>query len=173
MGAVRFPGGTAAATVPDQQMGKEGPFLLGNDFDQGLLHFHGIRLACEAHAARQTAHMGIDHDSFRQVEGVAENHVGGFASDAGEFVEMFHCFGHLSAVVSDQAGGTAADRFGLGSKKAGGADEPFQLTGRNFGKVSSGAAAGKKGRSDLVDPFVGALGRKDGGDKKLERVGVV
>ena len=36
-----------------------------------------------------------------------------------------------------------------------------------------GAATGKKGRGYLVDPGIGALGGKNGGEEELERVGVM
>ena len=75
MGAVGLAGGTAAATVPDQEMGKEGPILVGHDFDQGLLHFDGVVLPGQSHAAGETTDMGVHHDAFGQIESVTQNPV--------------------------------------------------------------------------------------------------
>ena len=88
MGAVGFSGGAAAATVPDEEMGKEGPILPGHDFDQGLLHFDGVVLTGQAHPAGKATDMGVDDDAFGEVEGVAEDDVGGFPAHAGELVEI-------------------------------------------------------------------------------------
>jgi hypothetical protein len=83
VGAVRFAGGAAAAAMPDEEMGEEGPDRFGNDFDEGLLHLDGIVLAGEAHPAGESTHMGVHDDALGEVEGVAEDHVGGFSSHAG------------------------------------------------------------------------------------------
>ena len=83
MGAVGFASGTATAAMPDQEMGKEGPILAGNDFDQGLLHFYGVVLTGQAHPAGEPTDMGVHHDAFGQMESVAEDHVGGFSPHSG------------------------------------------------------------------------------------------
>lgn len=107
--AFRFSGGAAATAVPDEEMGKEGPVRLRHDFDQGLFHFHGIVLTGQAHAAGEPPDMGVHDDALSQVEGVAENHVGGLSSHARQLVEVFHGLRDLPAVVLDQGGGTTAD----------------------------------------------------------------
>ena len=173
MEAVGFSGGTAAATVPDQQVGKQGPLFFGNNFHQGLLDFHGVVLAGETHPAGETAHMGVDHNPLGQVKSVAEDHIGGFASHAGKLMEMFHRPRNFAPVIFDQGGGTAADRSGLGTKKTRGADQILKICSGNFGKVTGGVAAGEKSRGDLVDPLIGALRGKNGGDQELKGVGVL
>ena len=170
LGAVGLAGGAAAAAVPDEEMGEEGPVLFGDDFDQGLLDFDGIVLAGETQPAGETADMGVDHDALGKVEGIAEDYVGGFPAHAGKLVEMFHGLRDLSAVILDQAGGTTADGFGLGAEEAGRANEAFQFGRGDFGKVFGCSAALKKRRGDLVDPFIRALGGEDGGDEELEVV---
>ena len=86
LGALGFAGGTAAATVPDEEMGKEGPILAGNDFDQGLLHFDGVVLPGQSHAAGEATNMGVHHDAFGQIESVTENHISGLSAHPGQFV---------------------------------------------------------------------------------------
>lgn len=167
LGAVGFAGGAAAAAVPDQEMGKEGPVRLGYDFHQRLFHLHGVMLAGQSHPAAQTAHVGVHDDALGQVEGVAQNHVGGFSAHAREFVEMFHGTRHFTIVVFNQGSGTATDRFGLGAEKSCGADQALQLSCRDLSEVMSRSAAGKEGGSDFIDPLVGALGGENCGDEKL------
>ena len=173
MGAVGFTGGAAAPTVPDEEMGKEGPVVLGNDFYKCFLHLHGVVLAGQAHPAGKPAHMGVDDDALGQIEGITKDHVRCFPADTGKLVEMFHGFWNFTAMVFDQAGGTATDGFGLGAKKPGGADETLQFRIGDFGKVVGRPASGKEGRGNLVDPLIGALGGEDRGDKQLQRVGVM
>ena len=69
--------------MPDEEMGKEGPIHPGHDFDQGLLDFDGIVLAGETQPAGETADMGVDDNAFGEVEGVAEDDVGGFSPHSG------------------------------------------------------------------------------------------
>ena len=88
-----------------------------------MLHFDGIVLAGETQPAGETADMGVDHDALGEVEGVAEDDVGGLSAHAGELVELFHGPRNLAAVILDQGGGAPADGFRLGAEEAGGADE--------------------------------------------------
>ena len=173
MNTVRLAGRAATATVPNEEMGKEGPILAGHDFDQGLLYFDGIVLAGEGHSAAEPAHMGIDHDSLGQMKGVAQDNIGRFPAYPGQFVEMLHGSGNLPAVIPGQGRRATADGLGLGTKKSGCADQALQLGSGDFGEVPGGVAAGEQGRGDLVDPLVGALGGQDGGHEELEGVGVV
>ena len=159
--------------MPDEEMGKKGPVLLGDDFNECLLDFDGIVLAGETQPAGETADMGVDDDAFGEVESVTENHISGLSAHAGELVEMFHGPRNLAAVILDQGGGAAADRFGLGAEESGGADEAFELGGRDLSKMLGRGAALEKGGCDFVDPVIRALGREDGGDEELEGILVV
>ena len=159
--------------MPDQEMGKEGPILAGNDFDQGLLHFYGVVLTGQSHAAGKATDMGVHDDAFGQIESVTENHIRGLSTHSGQLVKLFHRLGHLTAVVLDQSSGTTANRLGLGAEEAGRADQALEFRGGDFRKVLGRPAAGKEGGGDFVDPFVGALGGKDRGHQELKRVGVV
>jgi hypothetical protein len=52
-------------------MGKESPVFLGHDFYEGFFHLYRICLAGEAHPAGEPTDVGVDHDSFRQIEGIS------------------------------------------------------------------------------------------------------
>lgn len=146
---------------------------MGDDFHQCLLHFDGVVLPGEAHPAGKPPDMGIDHDSLGQIEGVAQNHIGGFSAHPRKFVEMFHRLRNLAPVILDQGSGTAANRFGFGAVKAGGAYDRFKFSRGNFRKIPGCFASLEKGRGHLVDPRIGALGGKNGRDEELQWVGVV
>lgn len=173
MCAVGFSGGATAATVPDQEVGEKGPVRFRHNFDQGLLHFHGILMAGQAQAAGEAAHVGIHDNSFGQVEGVPENHIGSLSPDARQLVKFLHCFGDTAPVLLKQAASAALDGFCLGPKEAGGANNGLQLGQGDFGVVPCGAASGKKGGSHFVNPFIRALGRKNGGHQQFQSVTVM
>ena len=133
----------------------------------------GHGLAGETQPAGETADMGVDDDALGEVEGVAEDDIGGLPAHAGELVEMFHGPRNLAAVIFDQGGGAPADGFRLGAEEAGRADEAFELGGGNVGKMLGRGAALEKGGRDFVDPVIRALGGEDGGDEELEGILVV
>ena len=112
--------------------------------------------------------MGVDHDPFGQVEGVAQNHICGFTADSRQPVKSLHGAGNLSPMIGHQGGGAGAQRAGFGSIEPGGVDHPLQLRLGDAGEGGGVRAAGKEGGGDLVHPLIGALGGKDGGDEELE-----
>ncbi len=75
---------------------------------------------------RQAADMGIDNHR-RDVEGGAEDDVGGLAADAGEGGQLAQGSRNLAVVAFLQPLGTADEVAGLGMIKTGGADQFFDL----------------------------------------------
>ena len=69
--------------MEDQAVGKISPLGGRKNFRQIFFDLHRVQLPGESQAAREALAMRIDGDTGR-VEGVAENHVGGLATDAGE-----------------------------------------------------------------------------------------
>lgn len=61
-------------------------------------------------------------------------------------------------MVFEQCLSTALDMLGFGSKKAGGLDEVFQFSQRDFGVVLGGFTASEQGFCNEVNAGVGALG---------------
>ena len=159
--------------MPDHEVGKKGPVLSEHQLHQSRFDLNRIVQPGETHAAGETAHVGVDDDSLGQIEGVAQNHIGGFTADSRKFVEMFHRLRNLAPVILDQGSGTAANRFGFGAVKAGGAYDRFKFSRGNFRKIPGCFASLEKGRGHLVDPRIGALGGKNGRDEELQWVGVV
>ena len=81
MGAIRFARETATTSVPDQQVTKQRPLFLRHQLHQVLLNFFRCPMFCEAESMRQSPDMGIDDHADVDVEGVAEDNVGSFATD--------------------------------------------------------------------------------------------
>jgi len=170
--AVRFAGDATTASVPDEQVGEIYPVFARDDFHQRLLDLFWRGLAREAHATREAHDVGVHDDAFGFAVAGAEDDVGGLASDAGELNQRFQRVGDASAVLLGDGAAAAADGAGFIAEETGRMDDEFEFAGRRGGKVSGGVVAREKGGCDLVDADVGALGAEDGGDEKLERVGV-
>ena len=154
-------------------MAEEGPGIAGEELDQVLLDADGVAEFCESQALGETAHMGVDDDTFVFVKGISEDDIGRLASRAGECGERFEGGWHFAAVSGQEGGTHGADIFRLVAVEAGGADEGLEFLLRNLSVVGCGAAALEEVFGNDVDPLVGALGGEDGGDEEFERIRVV
>ena len=108
--------------------------------------------------------MGVGDEAGRVV-GVAEDDVGGFAADAGEFDELVHIVRHLAVVVICDGLAGGFDIFGLVAEEAGRFDVLFELLGGCLGVICGRAIFFEQVFGDDIDPLVGALGREDRGDQ--------
>lgn len=120
-----------------------------------------------AEALRQAADVGID-DHRRNLEGGAEDDVGGLASDAGEGDQLAKGGWDLAVVVLHQPLRTADEVAGLGMVKAGGTDQFFDLAELRLTEVGGIGVAGKEAGGDEIDAPIGTLGGKDGGNEELK-----
>jgi len=89
------------ASMPDDLMGKENPFLAGDDAHQILLDFLRIIVGRQFQAARNAMHVSVDDYAFGNFEPGAEYHVRGFARDAGQGEQVLHLERNLAAEVGD------------------------------------------------------------------------
>ena len=75
--------------------------------------------------------------------------------------------------MREKGEGALFEVAGLSPEKTGWLHQRLEFVLGDVGVVLRGAAAGEEAAGDLVDPHIGALGRKDGGHEKFERGGVV
>jgi len=127
MDTIGFSCGATFAPVPDHKMGEKSPVFLGHNLDEGRLDFHGVVLTGKTHPSGKTADMGVDHDAFRKIEGVPQNHIGSFATDTGQPVQLLHRPGNFALVVGHQGGGATANGAGLGTVESGGPDDSLEF----------------------------------------------
>lgn len=144
--------------VEDEDMAGLSPALLGKKSAEIPLDAHRVAFPGPAEAPGQTLDVGIDNHAGGR-EDIAENHVGGLASDPGEGDQLFHPARHLATVVSNQRLGAADDVFRLVAEKSGGTDEIFQFSGIGCRQGLGIGVAGKECGRNLVDPDIGALRR--------------
>ena len=111
----------------------------------------------------QVAHADVGIDA-----GLSADVGSGLAADAGELGQLLHRVGQPSAVLLDQHLGHGDDVAGLGFKQAAGFDHLFHLLLRGVGEVRKAGIFCKQVLGDDVDPRVGALGGKPGGNEQLE-----
>jgi len=172
-GAIGLASKAAAAAMPDEPVAKVCPLGPWNELHQVLFDLFGRGLFRQAESRGESLHVGIDDHAFVDVEGIAKDDVGGFATDAGERRERGHVAGNLAVVPRYKCGATGADVFRLGAEKACRADQVLKLL-RGQGHVIGGAAAdAEEFRSHEVHTLVGALRGKDRGDEEFERISVV
>jgi len=110
------------------------------------------------------------NDDSGNIERVTQDDVCRFASDAGEPGQLFHRCWDLAAKFFNQLLRATLQRFCLGAKKSERANERLDLSGAGLGKLFWIRITVKKLRGDLVDRLVGALGRKNDRDEKLEGI---
>ena len=88
-----------APAVDNQPVRKPSPFFRRKQPRQILFDLHWVLLPGKTQAARQPPAMSIHRDAGK-VESVAEDHIGGFAPDAGEASQLFHRRRHFAVEFS-------------------------------------------------------------------------
>jgi hypothetical protein len=165
---IRVAGHAAAAAVPDEEVTPEGPDVLRDSLDEVLFDFDRVGFLVQSEAFAQPGDVGVDDDTGFDAEGVAENNIGGFASDPGEMGERFQVAGDFTVMVLDQGVGGGDEVFRFVAEETGGADEFFDVFLFGGGEMSGVRVFFEEGEGHHVDAHVGALRGEDGGDEKLE-----
>ncbi len=124
-------------------------------------------MAGPAKPPRNSSHMGIDHHPG-DAESVAENNVGGFASDSRQRCQLLHGARYLTTMPSCQRLCGGDDVFRLVAVKTDGADVRRQFIHISFGKGIHIAIFAEEICRYLIHLNIGALCRKDGGDEEFK-----
>jgi hypothetical protein len=146
---------------------------LGDLFEEIFFDFDRISVLGQSEAFAQAGDVGVDHNAGFDAVGVAEDDVGGFASDPGEVSEGRELAGDVALMVLDEGFCRPDEVFRLVAEEAGGSDEVFDVFLPGGGERFSVGVFFEEGGCHQVDPHVGALGRENGGDEKLEGALVV
>ena len=124
-GAVGPLGLADSATMEDEKVGNEGPFLSGNDATELLLNLVLLIALREAQPVGQSGDVGVHGDPLVDAERVAEHDVGRLAPDAGKYDQRLHGSGYLPAMLLDQHFAAANDVPGPVSMEPGRVDHLF------------------------------------------------
>ena len=154
--------------MQDQAQSKTRPLLLRHHRADFSFDLHSVGLAGQAQPAREARDVSVDSES-RDVEGNAQHHIGGFATNTGQLDEIFHPSRHLTPVALDDSACRTHDGFCLLAEEAGWLDQPFKLGRVGVGEVLDSRVAAKEPGGNHVDPLVGALGAEDGCHQQLPR----
>ena len=84
LGAERLASSANRASVTDQRVWEMKPVLAGYDAHQILLDFYRVFIGRPAKSPGQATHVRIDCYPLDDAKSVAQHHVGGFASHAGQ-----------------------------------------------------------------------------------------
>ncbi len=118
--------------MPYEKVAEDRPAFFWDEFDKVLLNFFRRFRVSEAESSGQTFDVSIHNDAFWGAKDFAEDNVCSFSADAGQLNEGIQLSWDFACVVFQQCLCTALDVLGLGSKKAGGLDELFQFSQRDF-----------------------------------------
>ena len=117
--------------------------------------------------------MRIHHNADAGVECVSEDDVGGLASDAVQFNQLFHGARDFAAVLFDDRPAAGFDAPGFVPIKACGLDFTFQCWEIGFRVISGGPVFPEQIGCDDVDAFIGALGGENSCNQQFERGGEI
>ncbi len=145
--------------------------LAWHEPQQFLLHLQGGLAGGDAGAVTDAEDVGVHRDRGLS-EGGIEHHVGGLASDAGEYLQGFAVCGDLSLVLRDEDGAGLDEIPGLAVEQPDGSDVALQAILAQGEDGLRRIGQGEQLGSGLVHPFVGGLGGEDDRHQQLERCGV-
>ena len=174
LAAARHSRFACSAAVPDEHVAYVAPLVLRELSHQPLLDGgDGCVFGGEGEAFAEAVDVGVDDEAGVDVEGVAEDDVGGFSRNAAEGEKLVHGLRHLALEVLHERGHGGVDGLGFVAKEADGFDVGFDLVRHRRGEGGGrGEGFEKRGR-DFVDGDVGGLCRENGGDEQLVRRGVI
>lgn len=112
--------------------------------------------------------MGINDDAFAEVEGIAEDDIGGLAAHAIELDQRIHGVGNLALMSFDQGAATALDAPRLIPEEPELMDRVLEVGNRCGSVIGCGWMLLKQRGSDPIHQFVRALGGEDGGNEEFE-----
>ena len=154
-------------------MGDVDPLFGGYERHQILFDFLWGFLLGQAQPLGEPLDMGVDDDAVGQAKTDAAHDVGGLAGHAGQPGQFIHLARHFAAEFLADQSACALDALGFVAKETGGTDQFLQLRAVGGGHCFRRRETGEQGRRHLVDPLVGALGRKDRRHQQLKRALVV
>ena len=118
-------------TVEDHPVTEQRPVAALNKLTNRVFHLDRIGLFGPSPTPDQPAEVGIDGNAG-DAESVAEDHIGGLASDAGQGDQLIQGRGHLTVESLDKLSPEPDQRVGLVAVEAGGPDELLK-----FGAIRS------------------------------------
>ena len=149
-------------------MTPEGPGVARDDFHQILFDFDRVGVLGQSEAFAQAGDVGVDDDTGFDAVGVAEDDIGGFASDAGEVSEGFEISRNFTVMFPHEGLRGGDEILGLVAEETCGADDVFDVFLFGGSECFGVRVFFEKGGRHHVDAHVGALRGEDGGDEELE-----
>lgn len=113
--------------------------------------------------------MRVDHDTAGDSECRAQDHVGRLPPHSGQLDQGLQIPGYVSRMLSDKFLRATLDVLGLAAKKTRALDDSFQCLQRRQGQGGGRGIVAKQLGRYLIDAFIRALRRKNGGDQQLKR----
>lgn len=173
--AIGIAGFAAGSAVKDKTMAKQRPaaaLVFGDDIHQVEFQFNRVGVGGQPQPPRQPYHVRIADDAL-DAEAIAQNNIGGFASNAGKREQFIHCLRDNPAEAVDKQLAGFLDAGRLVAIKARRADILFEFFARQGNPVFGFAVLLKQRFGDDIDPGIGALSGKNRGNQQFQRIGMV
>ena len=169
-----FAGIADGTTVENDAVAEGGGGLGRKNFAKLPLNFFRLlQVIHQAEAVGDADTVGIYHGAAGDMEHIAEDQVGGLATDTGEGGKLFHGGRDLTVMLFQQDFGTRHNIPGFGMIETAGVDILLHLGDVGGSKIFQGGIAGKEGRGDLIDTLIRTLGGKANGEEELVGFGII
>ena len=132
----------------------------------------GVRVLGQADSLRQAHDVGVDADRL-PAEGVAENHVGGFAPNPGERHKIVQPIRHFALVACDNFAAAVVNRLGLVAVEIDFANLFLEYRNRSAGVVFRRSIFFEQLDRHLIDEVIASLRRQDQRDQQFKRIGEI
>ncbi len=154
-------------------MGKENPFLFGDDLHQILFDLDGVGVLRQIQAARDALDVRIHHDAGRDSERGAEHYVRRLPRGAGDREEFLNGAWDLAAEISQDFSSGSDHRLRFVVEEPRGADILSQLGLIDVREILDGGVFTEQAGGHFIYALIRALSRQNGGDEEFPRVGVM
>ncbi len=163
------PGEANGAAVIDELMAEDDPLATRDDRDEVALGADRVGAAREVEAPADPPDVGVDDDPLGAAKPDTEDDVGGLPADARQRDKLGERDGDLAAMPLDEPLTAAEEVLRFRPEESGAADHLLDLLLPRSCQAGGGRPAPEQFRGYEVHPAIGALGRKDGRQKELER----
>ena len=133
------------------------PFLFGQQLRNIFLDLHGIGIPRPSEPPGKPVDVGVDGDSW-DIEGVAEDDIGGFPADSREAHEVFQIRRNFRIEAFDESLPHACQRFRLCPEKSQGAEDRLKMLTVGVRIGLRGRIFSEQLRGDRIDTHICRLG---------------
>jgi len=147
---------TDLPTVENEPVGNMRPICLWNDFQELRFGFCRCGRVHEPESVRNAKNVGVNGNGTLVIGG-CQNHICGFAADAGKCEQLLHRVRHAPMKALDKRAGSASDVFCFDAEESATSNIPFERSQRRLRHGLRRRKRFEKRGRHHVDARIGAL----------------